>query len=156
MRDQSYWDNWFLGLAQYIATASKDPSTKVGAVIVDANRRVISVGYNGFARGVDDSPERLNDREVKYDLTVHAEKNAILFAQEDLAGCTVYTWPFPPCAPCAAMIVQSGITRVVAPNMAHCLKPLKEGDNARPDRWKASCDRAVVQFKEAGVELCYA
>ncbi|NCA14162.1 MAG: hypothetical protein EBS89_08535, partial [Proteobacteria bacterium] len=77
----SDWDRWFLGLAHYVSTASKDPSTKVGAVIVDAERRVVSVGYNGLPRGVEDSEERLHNREVKYKMIIHAERNAILFAQ---------------------------------------------------------------------------
>ena len=132
------WDMRFLEMAKLVSTWSKDPSTKVGAVIVDDDRRVISVGYNGFARGVVDSPERLNDRELKYPLTVHAEKNAILFAHQDLRGCTLYTWPFMPCSLCAGMVIQAGIVRVVAP----------ENDNPR---WKDSFELSKQQFAEGRV-----
>ena len=107
------WDDRFLQLAETIATWSKDPSTKVGAVIVDDSHRVISVGYNGFPKGIDDSPEIYADREYKLNTIIHAETNAILFAQRDLAGCTLYTFPCMPCAHCAALIVQSGIKTVV-------------------------------------------
>ena len=94
---------------------SKDPSTKVGAVIVDAKKRVVSTGRNGFAMGIADTPERLNNRELKYKLTIHAERNAIIFAKQDLAKCTIYTFPLAPCASCASIMIQSGIIRVVFP-----------------------------------------
>ena len=114
-RDREWWDRWFLGLAQYISTASKDPSTKVGAVIVDSFRRVVSVGYNGFPRGIFDD-HRLEDRTKKYELMCHAESNALDFAdRRSLANCTLYTWPVPPCPRCAGRIIQNGIVRVVAP-----------------------------------------
>jgi dCMP deaminase len=113
-RTQEWWDRWFLGLAQYISTASKDPSTKCGAVIVDEDRRVVSVGYNGFPKGIKDN-YRLDDRSQKYELTCHAESNAIDFARADLLGCEIYTWPVQPCPRCAARIIQNNIVRVVAP-----------------------------------------
>lgn len=110
------WDQRFLLQAQFISQWSKDPSTKAGSVIVDANKRVISQGFNGFPRGVTDTPERLNDRTKKYPMVMHAEQNAILFAKRDLEGCTIYVYPCPPCASkCAGPIIQSGIVRVVAP-----------------------------------------
>lgn len=108
------WDKRFLRLAREISSWSKDPSTKVGAVIVDDNNRIISVGYNGFPQGVEDSEERLLDRQKKYDIIVHGEMNAILFANKSLVGCTLYTWPFEPCSKCAGVIIQSGIKRVVS------------------------------------------
>lgn len=109
----SDWDTKFLGLAQYIAGWSKDPSTKCGAVIADKNNRVISLGYNGFPRGIKDD-ERLQNRETKYPIVVHAEINAILFSKQDLTGCTIYTWPFMSCSRCAGAIIQAGISRAVA------------------------------------------
>ena len=87
------WNKWFLGLAEYVSTASKDPSTKVGAVIVDDERRVVSLGYNGLPRGVDDTEERLNNRDLKYRIIVHAERNSLLFARGSVKGCTIYTYP---------------------------------------------------------------
>ena len=107
------WDNRFLDMAKLVSTWSKDPSTKVGAVIVDPSNRLISVGYNGFPKGVTDD-ERLFDRDKKYDIIVHAEVNAILFSNKTLEGCTMYTSPFQPCPRCAGLIIQSGIRRVVS------------------------------------------
>ena len=107
------WDNRFLDMAKLVSTWSKDPSTKVGAVIVDSSHRLISVGYNGFPQHITDN-ERLLDREKKYDIIVHAEVNAILFANKKVNGCTLYTWPFQPCPRCAGLIIQSGISRVVS------------------------------------------
>lgn len=135
------WDNWLLGLSKYISTASKDPSTKVGAVIVDADRRVVSVGYNGLPRGVEDSDERLNNRDIKYKMIIHAERNAILFAQKSLKDCTLYVYPMMPCASCASMVIQSGIKRVVAP----------ASDNPR---WQQDIEISMQLFKEANVEVC--
>lgn len=107
------WDIRFLDLAKLVSTWSKDPSTKVGAVITDANNRIISIGYNGFPQGIiDDS--RLDDRETKYKMIVHGEMNAILFANKSLNNCTLYTYPFMPCPRCSAMIIQAGIKRVVS------------------------------------------
>ncbi|WLB77042.1 deoxycytidylate deaminase [Bradyrhizobium elkanii] len=83
---QERWDRYFLKVAQAVSTASKDPSTKVGAVIVRPDRTMASFGYNGFPRGIADTDERLNNREVKYDLVVHGEINAILTAREPLHG----------------------------------------------------------------------
>jgi len=109
------WDKRFIDLAEHISTWSKDPSTKVGAVIVDSNRRIVSVGYNGFPAGVHDFSERYENRDIKYEMIIHGEINAILFANRDLHGCTLYTWPFQPCSRCASIVVQKGISRVVAP-----------------------------------------
>jgi len=109
------WTQRFLDLAKLVASWSKDPSTKCGAVIVDQRNRIVSLGYNGFPAGVDDTMERLADRDVKLKMVRHAEINAIQFATRDLSGCTMYTWPVPPCAQCAGAIIQAGISRVIAP-----------------------------------------
>jgi dCMP deaminase len=140
MREQQWWDNWFLDLAIYVSTASKDPSTKCGAVIVDPSRRLVSVGYNGLAKGVKDTDERLNNRELKYKIIVHAERNAIIFAQRNLSGNTLYTWPFMPCATCAAMVIQAGITRVVAPR-------------SNNPRWIDDFKLSQEMFAEASVDV---
>jgi len=134
------WDLRFLELAKLVAQWSKDPSTRTGAVIVDAKNRVVSVGYNGLPQGVEDSPERLNNRELKYRVIIHCERNAIIFAHRYLTGCTLYSWPFMSCSTCASMVIQAGITRCVAP----------VSDNPR---WQESFRETEQLFKEAGVEL---
>ena len=136
------WDLRFLRLADHIAQWSKDPSTKVGAVIVDDQRRVLGMGYNGFARGVSDTPERLDDRDTKLRFVVHAEVNAILNAVGPVAGCTLYTTPMFTCGDCAKVVVQAGIRRVVS-----IQKPL-----ANITTWALSLDTAHVMYREAGVE----
>ena len=138
------WDGRFIELAKHVAPWSKDPSTKVGCCITDSKNRVISLGYNGFPRGIDDSPEHYEDRPVKLQRTIHAEENAILFANQDLEGCTIYTFPLPPCAGCTTTIIQAGIKRVVAP------KPTDEQE----ERWGDSFKAAYDMFMEVGVEVC--
>lgn len=139
-RPVGYWDHWFIGLARYISTASKDPSTQVGAVIVDKQNRVISTGYNGFAKGVKDSVDRLSNRDVKYSIVVHAEVNAIVFATQPLQGATLYLYPFLSCSQCSSIIINSGIKRVVAPI------------NNNP-RWKDSFEMSKSIYHEAGVKV---
>lgn len=137
------WDNRFIELAKLVGSWSKDPSTQVGAVIVDDDHVVVSLGYNGFPRGVKDSEDRLLDREKKYDIIVHAEVNALAFATRPVKGCTLYTWPFEPCSRCAGLIIQSGIKRVVSvvPN---------------DERWKKNFIIARQLFNEAGIILEWA
>ena len=139
------WDFRFLNLAKHIAGWSKDPSTQVGAVIADSENRVISVGYNGFARGVNDTEERLNDRDQKYPLTIHAEINAILFAQKGLKNTKLYTWPFPPCDKCAGFIVQSGLKNVISIE--------RERDTDLILRWEEELKRGEQVFEESQVNL---
>lgn len=134
------WDSRYLQLAEHVASWSKDPSTKTGAVIVDVNGDPVSIGFNGFPRGVADTPERLNNRDLKYQMIVHCERNAMLFAKRDLYGSTLYTYPFMSCAACAAMVVQAGIKRCVAPI----------SDNPR---WQESFRLTEQIFQEGGVKL---
>ena len=111
------WDRRFLDLASHISGWSKDPSTKVGCVVVGEDREIRSTGFNGFPRGIEDSMERLDDRELKYPLTCHAEENAIMHAARigiSLKDCTAYvTWP--PCTRCARSLIQAGVVEVVYP-----------------------------------------
>lgn len=106
------WDGRYLDMARQCSTWSKDPSTKVGAYIVDEHNRPVSHGYNGFPKGMDDSPERYADREFKYAHVVHAEMNAILAAGRDLNGCTVYC-THPPCTTCLCSMKQAMVARIV-------------------------------------------
>ena len=139
MKDQTNWDHRYLGLAEHVSQWSKDPSTKVGAVITQDNH-IVSIGFNGLPRGVDDTVERLSNRELKYKMIVHGEVNAMLFARQSLHDCTLYTWPFMPCSGCAGQVIQRGIKRVVAPF----------NDNVR---WVESFKLTEVMFAEAGVLL---
>lgn len=106
------WDMRFLDLAMHVAQWSKDPSTKVGAVIVNDQHQVLSLGYNGFPRGVEDRVSRYNDRETKLLFVAHAERNALDNAYVDVRGATLYT-SLCPCNECAKSIIQKGIKRVV-------------------------------------------
>ena len=113
------WDKRFLELAKQVSTWSKDPSTKVGAVIVRPDNSVCSVGYNGFAKGIVDSPERYADRDLKYELIVHAEMNAKEFAREPVHGYTLYSHPFMPCTRCTGPLINAGIKRIVSYKCEH-------------------------------------
>ena len=119
MKRQDYlsWDEYFMGIAALSAMRSKDPSTQVGACIVNSDKRILSMGYNGMPRCCSDDVFPW-DREgapldSKYLFVCHAELNAILnCAMGSVRGCTVYTTPFP-CNECAKAIIQAGITEVV-------------------------------------------
>lgn len=141
------WDRRFIELAKHISQYSKDPSTKVGAVIVGPNNLVVGLGYNGFPRGVEDSEERLNDREQKYAMVVHAEANAILMAGDRSKGSTLYVYPsfvLPPiCNECCKLVIQSGIREVVG------YEP--DPNEERAKRWAKSIMVSQTMCKEAGV-----
>ena len=147
-RGEEWWDRYYLQFAKHVSTASKDPSTKVGAVLVDAQGRVVGTGYNGFPRGVDDSEDRYNNRELKYELVVHAEINAILTAGDKARGGTLYVYPGfgspSMCTGCAKCAIQAGVKRVVGLTEAI--------DAERLDRWKASLHNAQLLCDEAGIE----
>ena len=134
------WHKRFLDLCEHVATWSKDPSTKLGSVIVDDKKRILSVGYNGFPRGVSDHEERYNDRPTKYLFVAHAERNALDNAPMMVDNCTMYVTLLP-CNECAKSIIQKGITTVVT---------------YRPERkdtfnWNAT----LAMFDEAGVNVVY-
>lgn len=137
------WDYKFLDLAEHISKWSKDPSTKVGAVIVDDKNRVISIGYNGVPRGVNEPVS--GDREQKLLRTIHAEENALAFAYRDVEGCRMYV-SFPPCAHCAAQIIQRGITEVI-------YRIDTPGMHEFYDRWAGNLEEAGKMFAEAEVKL---
>lgn len=107
------WDVRFLELAKHISSWSKDPSTKVGAVITN-NNKIISIGYNGLPSNIPDYSIDIYNREEKYKYIIHAETNAILTASNPVKGCTLYTYPFLPCTNCASMVIQAGINRIVS------------------------------------------
>ena len=134
------WDLRFLELAHVIAKWSKDPSTQVGAVIVNDDRQIVSQGYNGLPSRVPDDPEILDNRFEKYKYIIHAETNAILTANSSVKGCTLYTFPFLPCTNCASMVIQAGIKRVVS---FQCVD----------DRWKEGLVDSRHIFDIAGIEV---
>jgi dCMP deaminase len=113
------WDQRFCELAKFVSEWSKDPSAKVGAVIFSKRGGDVSIGYNGFPMGVEDSAERLQDKETKLDLIVHAEQNALIAAGSRTVGATLYVWGKPICVRCAGSIIQGGVTRVVALNPSY-------------------------------------
>jgi len=112
MENALTWEEYFMTLALVASLKSKDPSTQVGAVIIDdKSRKLVSSGYNGFPRYIDDS-QIPQTRPEKYLYVVHAELNAILHAARELTGCSLYATVFP-CSDCMKTIVQTGIKRVV-------------------------------------------
>ena len=137
------WDIRFLELAKHVAQWSKDISVKTGAVIIDGRNRIISIGYNGLPQKVEDTEDRYKNREIKLSIILHCEENAILFSKQDLTGYTLYTWPFMSCSKCASLVIQSGITRCVAP------KTPEDIDS----RWHDSLELSKQLFKEAGIKL---
>jgi len=137
------WDHRFVSLAQFIAKWSKDPSTQTGAVITHG-KRVVSIGFNGLPPGIEDTHERLHNRELKYKIIMHCERNAMLYARESLHGATLYTWPFMSCSTCASMVITAGIKRHVAPAIPA----------DKLERWKEDMDLSMELFGEAGVEVC--
>lgn len=138
----SKWDTRFLGLCDHIKQWSKDPSTKVGACIVDTDKRIVSLGYNGFPVNITDSETRLQTRDIKYDLVVHAEMNALAFANRSVKGYTMYA-SLLPCVRCATMIIQHGIGTVCSPMP----------ENSVLERWGDSFNKSIELFSEAGVAI---
>lgn len=106
------WDEYFLNIAEAVAAKSKDPSSKMGCVIVSPNKRVVSLGYNGLIQGSDESKLTLSERPMKYHFVIHSEMNALLFAREDLRGYTVYN-QVATCDNCLKHCLQAGIKRFV-------------------------------------------
>lgn len=135
------WDIWFLGLTKHISTASKDPSTKVGAIIVRPDKSIVSTGYNGFPRGMEDRTEWYENRDEKYSRIIHAEVNALVQAKQSVEGCTLYTWPFCCCDRCAVFMIQAGISSIVSPS-----SPPKDWE-----RWGESFYKARLYFLECGI-----
>jgi len=144
----SKWDLRFIGLAQHISTWSKDPSTKVGCVVVGEDREIRSTGFNGFPRGINDDEERLMDREKKYPLICHAEENAIMHAARigvSLKDSTAYvTWP--PCSRCARSLIQAGIIEIVYPDIGKITERRLE-DFTRSDSMLNEAGVAVRSIK---------
>lgn len=143
------WDRYFLGLALAASRMSRDPSTRVGSIIV-LEGSVISTGWNGFPQGIAED-SRMDDREVKLKLMVHGEMRAILSAARvgtSVQGATLYTacegtagiWGGPPCTRCAVECIEAGIREVVS-------YPFK----SVPSRWLDDLRLAELLLQEAHV-----
>ena len=147
--DINFSDKWnyrFMELALHISSWSKDTSTKVGCVIVSPEKAILSMGYNGFPRGVNDDISTRHERPTKYDFVVHAEENALLNAGRNgtrLNGGILYV-TMPPCTHCAGSIIQSGIKEIFY------LEP--EIQKQIPG-WRDSLNISFTMFKEAGVKV---
>lgn len=143
MSNLDKWDFRFLRIAQEVASWSKDPGTKVGAVLV-ADRRIIATGFNGFPSGLSDDLSRYEDRETKLAYTIHAEVNSVLNAAKNGAttkGSTLYV-TFPPCVNCSTCIVQAGVERVVCPEV-----------ESAPSRWIENFRLGRKVLEEVGVSV---
>lgn len=151
------WDRHFLRRCMLVSEMSKDPSTRVGAVIARPDEPPIQVsdGFNGFPRGVADTPGRLSDRETKLRLVVHAERNAMLNAARlgtPIEGCTLYfaamdavmrrPWGGCCCTACAIEAIQAGIRRVVTLPMSTV-----------PQRWRDDIEHSRAILLEAGIRV---
>ena len=137
------WDERFLRIAREVAEWSKDPGTRVGAVLV-IDRRIIATGYNGFPHGIADTYVRYEDRDTKLMLTVHAELNALLNAAKSGAmtkGSTLYV-TFPPCVNCCTAVLQSGVERVVCPDV-----------ETSPPRWAENFNLGNAVLLEGGITV---
>lgn len=130
----------FLELALHVAQWSKDPSTKVGCVIVNPNRIVVGMGFNGFPRGVEDTVERYENRPLKYMMVQHAEANAIFNASAPVQDCTAYV-THPPCCNCGGALIQAGISGV------HTFEP----EPGIAERFKESFATTEMMFQESNV-----
>lgn len=145
MKDKQKWDKRYIDLAKNVAQWSKDPSRKIGALIVGEKGQIISQGFNGFPRGIEDYDQRYNDRETKYKYVVHAEANAIYNAIHNGAstnGATIYVTGLPVCHECAKAIIQTGIKEVVM-------------DTKPEGNWIESGNLSLELFAEAGVRVKY-
>lgn len=149
------WRNRCINLADHIKMWSRD-GTKVGAVLVSKKGGDITTGYNGFPFGVKDDPERYSDKnkQLKQDMVVHAEVNAIVAAGSRAADGHLYVVGKSICSRCAGPIIQSGIKKVFA------IKPKAEGTYTPKDipgsiDWEASGRLAVSMMEEAGIEIVF-
>jgi len=134
------WNKRFLKLARHISEWSKDPSTKCGAVIIRPDKTIVSSGYNGFGKRIRDNPKLYKNRKKKYGNIIHAEKNAVIHTHENLEGCTLFTYPMPPCERCCNEILEEGIINFVWSKPSKALKK----------RWGKSFKETKKDIKNAG------
>ena len=143
------WDNYFEMLAGTVKLKSKDNNTKIGAVIVREDHTVVSMGYNSFPRGIDDTRPERQERPEKYFWFEHAERNAIYNAARigvPTDGTIMYLTCGIPCADCARAIINAGIKEIVIRS---------DGIGAKGPQWEEHAKRSLVMFDEAGVHVRY-
>ena len=138
------WDERFWSLAHFVSQWSKDPRAKVGAVISSKRGGATALGYNGFPAGVEDSAERLENSKEKLEMVIHAEQNALLIAGRTAAGGEMFVRGKPICSRCAVLIIQAGISRVIA---------IDPESTSKESDWYQTGVRAVAMLKEAGVKV---
>lgn len=145
-QNRNKWDERFMEQAKLIASWSKDPSSQIGAVIVNDERRILATGYNGFPRGIADTEERLNNRDEKYPRIIHAEMNALmnaLYNGVSVKDSTLYVYGLPVCPSCTKCIIQAGIKRVVIP-----------AEKTDKGNWQEIWEtQSSEMFKESGVQI---
>ncbi len=138
------WDDYFMAMARLVAKKSKDQSVQVGVVIVSISHEVLSTGYNGFPRGIDEKDPTRWLRPVKYQFVEHAERNAIYNAARigmSVLGAIAYM-ESPPCTECGRALIQAGIREIVVTTN----NPFKD----RAD-WKESIQFSLDLLTEAGM-----
>lgn len=136
----------FFPVAEALAALSKDRSTKVGAVALGEDYEILSTGYNGFPRGIDDDLNERHERPLKYALTAHAEENLVAQAARNgvsIRGSTVLVTSLFPCTTCARLLIQAGVRRVIASEVT--INP----------RWEEQANLAYDMLTEAGVEVVH-
>jgi len=140
LSEEQVWSRRWLEMTDLLKGWSHDPSTKLGAVIVRPDNSIVSYGVNNFPHGVADTSERLENREVKYELVVHAETNALLHAHESVRGYALYCTTVP-CCRCAVNILSAGIARVIywEPTADYLA------------RWQESVNKTLALFDEARI-----
>lgn len=144
------WENYFLNLLDVVRSKSKDPSTKVGAIIFDSNNAIVSTGFNGFPIGVSDDVKRYEDRDTKYKFVVHAEMNAILLSArrgQKVEGCTILI-DWYPCTNCAKAIIQSGIKEIWIDG-----RDYEKKDKYWRERWGDEILISKKMLQEAGISV---
>lgn len=141
------WQTYFLQMADTVRLKSKDPNAQVGAIIVGPEKQILSTGFNGFPRNIDDDVPARWERPVKYEWIEHAERNAIYNAARHgiiLHGASMYIFGFaPPCSDCARAIIQTGIQRIVVGRIS--------GSSNWEQQWAVSLKIAQEMLSEAGI-----
>jgi dCMP deaminase len=146
MTASTKWNKRYADLAKQIASWSKDPSRKIGAVAVGDKGQILAQGYNGFPRGIIDTNERYENRELKYKLVVHAEMNVIYnatYSGVSLDGAKLYVYGLPVCNECAKGIVQVGIKEVY----------ISKESIELSQHWTELWAKSVDMFEEAGLQV---